>query len=64
MISIEELKAAEGNNIRVTCTNGKVIEGFCYSYQQPEDEDEEYMLEIGEHWAISQSEIKSIEIIN
>ncbi|NLY08876.1 MAG: hypothetical protein GXZ11_03100 [Tissierellia bacterium] len=64
MISIKEMRKLKGKNIRLVAKNNKVFEGICKAYHQAEDEDEEPMLEIGKHWAIKQSEIKAIEILD
>lgn len=64
MISEEKMREVEGKNIKLIANNNKIFEGKVYSYEQAEDEGDEPMLLIGDRWAISQSEIKSIEIMD
>lgn len=64
MISEEKMREVEGKNIKLVANNDKIFEGKVYSYEQAEDDGDEPMLLIGNHWAISQAEIKSIGVID
>lgn len=64
MITTKEMREVEGKNIRLFATNNKIIEGLVVSYERAEDDGEEPMFLIGKRWAISQPEIKSIEVID
>lgn len=72
MISIEEMKKAEfKKNVTIYFTDGRVWENqytqdFIEEDYYKDDEIEEYeeaMLLVGEDWAITQSRIERIEII-
>ncbi|WP_101773988.1 hypothetical protein [Peptostreptococcus faecalis] len=63
MISIEDMKKAEGKDVKIIFTGGNQFEGKCTYYMRPEDEDEEPTLFIGEDKFALQSEIESIEIL-
>ncbi len=63
MISVDEMKKAAGKRVKITSSNGKILEEKCICYQQPEEDDEEPMLEFS-RWLVYQSQIKSIEILD
>ena len=63
MISVSEMKKAIGKRVRLTFTDGELWEGQCICYQQPEENDEEPMLEF-EHELVYQSQIKKLEILD
>lgn len=67
MISVEKMKKAANNEVKVKLINGKISKGYCTEYLWPEDEDEEHNITIrkddGILYEINQSEIKEIEIL-
>lgn len=64
MVSLEEMRKAEGHRIRIVYTNGESGEYYCSYYMQSEDEDEEAAIFIGEHYIAEQPDIKSITILD
>ncbi len=64
MVSLEEMREAEGHKIRIVYMNGESGEYFCSYYMHSEDEDEEAAIFIGEHYIAQQSDINSITILD
>lgn len=54
MISIDEMKKATGRWIKITFLDGKYLEEKCICYLQPEEDDEEPILEF-KRWLFYQS---------
>ena len=50
MVSLEEMRKAEGHRISIVYTNGEIEEYYCSYYMQSEDEDEEAAIFIDEHY--------------
>ena len=64
MVSLEEMRRAEGHQIRIVYTNGESNEDYCSYYMQSEDEDEEAAIFIGKHYIAEQSDIESITVLD
>lgn len=64
MVSLEEMRKAEGHRISIVYTNGESAEYDCSYYMQSEDEDEEAAIFIDEHYIAEQSDIESITILD
>ncbi|WP_368346627.1 hypothetical protein [Peptostreptococcus anaerobius] len=64
MVSLEEMRKAEGHQIRIVYTNGVSNEDYCSYYMHPVDDEEEALIFIGEHYEAEQSDIESITILD
>lgn len=64
MVSLEEMRKAEGHRIRVVYTNGESNEDYCPYYMHPANDEEEALIFIGEHYEAEQSDIESITILD
>ena len=64
MVSLEEMRRAEGHQIRVVYTNGESSEDYCSYYMHPANDEEEALIFIGEHYVAEQSDIESITILD
>ena len=64
MVTLEEMREAEGHKIRIVYMNGESGEYYCSYYMQSEDEDEEAAIFIGEHYIAQQADINSITILD
>ncbi len=64
MVSLEEMRKAEGHRIRVVYINGESNEDYCSYYMHPANDEEEGLIFIGEHYEAEQSDIESITILD
>lgn len=64
MVSEKQMEMSSGKNARIYLTDGKIIETWIEEYVRKEDEDEEPMIFYESRYAFTQSEIKSIEILD
>lgn len=64
MVSLEEMRKAEGHQIRVVYTTGELGEHYCSYYMHPADDEEEAAIFIDEHYIAEQPDIKSITILD
>ena len=64
MVSLEEMRRAEGHQIRVVYTNGESSEDYCSYYMHPTNDEEEALIFIGEHFEAEQSDIESITVLD
>ncbi|MGI6766274.1 MAG: hypothetical protein ACOX4R_03530 [Lentihominibacter sp.] len=64
MISIEEMRKAEGHKVKLKVKGAEPFETFIESYEQSETEEEEAMLLYSPRSAVWQSQIESLEIID
>ena len=64
MVTLEEMRAAEGHKIRIVYMNCDSGQYYSSYYIQSEDEDEEAAIFIDEHYIAQQADIKSITILD
>ena len=64
MVSLEEMRRAEGHQIRIVYINGESNEDYCSYYMHPANDEEEALIFIGEHFEAEQSDIESITVLD
>lgn len=66
MVTIEEMKKAVKKHVKVELVNGKIFQGLCTEYNEPEDDDEKDNITVhdGYYYELNIDRIKSIEILD